>query len=232
MRGAFCYKRVAFGICSGPLVWGRVAALLMRITAVLHHEETDEVECFVDDPLFFFGGTPSERDRLFLRTVVLWLALGFQVAWRKGSRGRHIEWIGAVIKEWTSHPGVPGVTISITADRILRLMDDCKALLTEGSRVQKRKIRRVARLASWVAGVMPSISAFATRLWAAANVGEAETASLEHVKTALFWLLTLCHDTLSGVERHCRERAKFFNLITFDGLLTSGGATCRFGCSH
>ena len=87
MNGVFCYNRVAFGIRSGPLVWGRVAALLMRITAVLHHNQAATIECFVDDPLFFFGGTKKERDRLFLRTVVLWLALGFRVAWKKGTMG-------------------------------------------------------------------------------------------------------------------------------------------------
>ena len=130
MDGAFCYNRVAFGICSGPLVWGRVAALLMRITAVMHHIENAETECFVDDPPFFFGGTSSARDRLFLRTVLLWLALGFKVAWRKGSRGRHIEWIGAVIKAWVSHTGVPGVTVTIAADRIWKLKEEvtvCKS---------------------------------------------------------------------------------------------------------
>ena len=56
LDGVVCYKRVLFGIRSGPLVWGRAAALLMRITAILQHGQPARTECFVDDPLFILGG--------------------------------------------------------------------------------------------------------------------------------------------------------------------------------
>ena len=50
LNGVICYHRVPFGIRSGPLVWGRTAALLMRVTAILNHDQLVRAECFVDDP--------------------------------------------------------------------------------------------------------------------------------------------------------------------------------------
>ena len=39
LDGYFFYLCVLFGIKSGPLVWGRTAALLMRLTAAAVHNE-------------------------------------------------------------------------------------------------------------------------------------------------------------------------------------------------
>ena len=34
VKGCFAYSRIMFGIASGPLAWGRVAAQLMRFFAI------------------------------------------------------------------------------------------------------------------------------------------------------------------------------------------------------
>ena len=41
-----------------------------------------------DDPFFAIGGDEHERTQLFCMVVLLWLALGFKISWKKGSRGR------------------------------------------------------------------------------------------------------------------------------------------------
>ena len=114
-------KVEAGGIASGPLVWGRTAALLMRLTSAVKKDEPLCLECFVDDPLFTIGGNEPERIRLFCMVVILWLALGVRITWKKGSSGRRIEWIGITIQEWLSATQVLGVSFTMSPERIERL---------------------------------------------------------------------------------------------------------------
>ena len=111
--GYFCYKNVLFGIKSGPLVWGRVAALFIKLTAALHHGQRARIQCFVDDPAVTIGGPQPTRDRLLARTVLLWLAFGGKLSWRKGARGREIEWTRALVKPWVSPTAVHGVELPL-----------------------------------------------------------------------------------------------------------------------
>ena len=125
--------------------------------------------------------------------------------------------------------GVPGVTVSITAERIRRLKDECCTLLNEVDQVPKNRVRQLAGLATWIAGVMPQMSAFTSMLWAAINSGPNDTVSVGQLRRALTWISTLCGYSFKAVERRCRPRATYFSLITFDGSLTGGGATLQVG---
>ena len=116
LHGMIANLTLLFGVKSGPLVWGRVASLAMRLTAVLHLDELVRTECFVDDPFIAAGGNPHMRQRLLLRIVVLWLSLGFRLSWRKGMRGRQHERIGAQISRWLTCKSVQGIEIAITLD--------------------------------------------------------------------------------------------------------------------
>ena len=127
---------------------------------------------------------------------------------------------------------MPGITIAVTADRIRKLAEDCQSLMAHGERIPKVKVRQVAGLATWMAGVMPQMTAFSTMLWAAANCGSAATVSFDQVKRPLRWLVTLCSQNMVSVERHCRLRPDFFTLITFDGSFTGGGATLQVGLTR
>ena len=173
-----------------------------------------------------------QRDRLFLRTVVVRLSLGFKIAWRKGARGRVLDWIGAVIRAWMSPTGVPGVVVTIAAERIHKLNEECCYLLRDAEQVQKSRVRQLAGLATWISGVMPRMCAFTNMLWAAINSGSGDLVSVSQLRRALLWISTLCGNNLKAVERHCRPRASYFSLITFDGSLTGGGATLQVGLTN
>ena len=43
LDGKFAYRVVRFGVRSGPLVWGRVAALIMRRTAALNADRNKRI---------------------------------------------------------------------------------------------------------------------------------------------------------------------------------------------
>ena len=124
LNGWFVYRCILFGVKSGPLVWGRTAALLMRITSAATCDSA-RLQCFVDDPLITLWGTEQRRSYTLLLIVVLWLAFGCKLSWSKGARGRRVEWIGAAIQPWTSTTGVPGVTFTITKEKVVKLASQC-----------------------------------------------------------------------------------------------------------
>ena len=107
LNGWFVYCCVLFGVKAGPLVLGRAAALLMRITSAATYN-CARLQCFVDDPRITLWGAEHRRSHTLLLIVVLCLAVGCKMSWSKGSRGRRIEWIGAAIQPWRSTTGVSG----------------------------------------------------------------------------------------------------------------------------
>jgi hypothetical protein len=83
----FIYKTILFGVGTGPLVWGRVAALTMRSTQAMFEDSRARVQCYVDDPLVAIRGDLSTRMQAMYVIIAWWAALGLAIAWPKGTRG-------------------------------------------------------------------------------------------------------------------------------------------------
>jgi hypothetical protein len=96
--GWFLYLRILFGIVCGPLVWGRVAAAIMRATQSLAPPTALRLACFVDDPFLVAFGTAAARSEYLAVATSFWCSLGFRLSWRKGYRGSEVPWIGALLK--------------------------------------------------------------------------------------------------------------------------------------
>ena len=226
-EGYFVYKVVCFGVMSGPLTWGRVAGLCMRITSTIHQREQARIQCFVDDPALTVGGTKAQRTRLILRTVILWLTLGLRLAWKKGARGRNVEWIGARLRPWRSHTKVPGATIGIMPEQVAKLATQCEAIWACGPLIPMILLRQLAGLASWMSSLMPQLAACTAMLWAAAATARNNRVTVEQIRLPITWLHAFSQQNLVSLERHCRFCAPYMTLITFDGSLTGGGATLQ-----
>lgn len=93
LGGFFCYRTVLFGVGSGPLVWGRVAAWVMRATQSMFRGMAVRIDCFVDDPLVVLHGTREERHRAVAIIILLWEALGLNLAYHTASWAR--QWSGS-----------------------------------------------------------------------------------------------------------------------------------------
>ena len=91
--GWFVYQVLFFGIVSGPLLWARVAALVMRFTCALNYEHTDQ-HTYVDDPLAVTIGTAAVAKQRFAMMILLWRVLGFKLSIKKGAFGQKVAWIG------------------------------------------------------------------------------------------------------------------------------------------
>jgi len=68
----FYYRSVLFGHIAGPLLWGRVAAALMRCTAALVAQRRVGLQCYVDDPILALGGPPVARRKSMALVLILW----------------------------------------------------------------------------------------------------------------------------------------------------------------
>ena len=96
-RKFFCTKiqsdilvlmRAAQGSWLAPLLWARVAALVMRMTQAMLDGTVARVNCYVDDPIIAIYATESERDRIATLVITLWRSLGFKLAFRKAQLGQ------------------------------------------------------------------------------------------------------------------------------------------------
>ena len=141
LEGFFVYKVLVFGIKSGPLLWGRVAALLMRLTAAALYREHVRIQCFVDDPVATLAGTPVRRRLNIWKMVVRWRALGFALSWKKGQRGPPIDWIGARFGPWHTPSGRHGVMVCLLAEEISKIRSLFEAFLEGKSTVNKNSLR-------------------------------------------------------------------------------------------
>ena len=96
LRGKyFAFLRNAQGSRNAPLCWGRLAAMIGRMTQSIYRKDEALAEIYTDDPCICLRGEKTHRDNLVAMTVLLWLCLGFPLSWAKGSRGQRADWIGA-----------------------------------------------------------------------------------------------------------------------------------------
>ncbi len=230
LGGYFVYQVLLFGIRSGPLIWGRVAALTMRITAAALYECPARLQCYVDDPILSIVGPPRKRREIALGTVLLWLVLGFDLSWAKGQYGSQVEWIGAMLRSWTSPTGAPGVTVTLPRDKIAKIAELLDSIDAEGATVKKATLRPFAGLATWVASILPQLNPFCRMIWAALAALPAENwVYRRQLVVPLRWFRAFTTMSMEPVERHCRYPPEYYTCITFDGSPWGGGATIQFG---
>ena len=79
MGGFFSYRTVLFGVGSGPLVWCRVAAWVMRSTQAWLTHDRAHTNCFVDDPIIPLKGTSSQRRKFAMGVLLWWSSFGVEV---------------------------------------------------------------------------------------------------------------------------------------------------------
>ena len=113
LGGSFVYLVMISAMKAGSLLWGRLAALIMRITSVINKGDNCRLQRYVDDPAMTIGGTLKARSKVMIKTVLLWLIFALKLAWNKGHRGRRGEWVGAYYRPWLESK-TPGVTIGIS----------------------------------------------------------------------------------------------------------------------
>ena len=63
-------RGVPFGLATAPLLWGRVAAWLIRLIQASMAQGQARLQCYVDDPLAAVRGTAREATDIALMMMV------------------------------------------------------------------------------------------------------------------------------------------------------------------
>ncbi|CAK0859451.1 unnamed protein product, partial [Prorocentrum cordatum] len=204
-KGRVCYF---FGAIAGPLVWGRVAAFLMRAAAAILRPLSAGVQCCVDDPIFALVGRADVREAHLALVPLFWAALHFELPWAGG---------------------VVGVTVAISPGRVAKVglaLDE----LAADALCDRKAVEEFAGLCSWVGSIAPAVRPFARMVWAAACAlpGGLKTSgrvAKERIKLVISWMRAPLEDSALATPR------SFFvgdagegPTIVFDASLIGGGA--------
>jgi hypothetical protein len=200
VRKYFVYLRAAQGSRCAPLLWGRVAALVMRLTQSLFVANTVALMCFVDDPLAVLSGTPLERKLYAAVIVLVWEALGFGLAFKKGQFGKKVTWIGG-----TFSVDATGITASVKQS----IIDDIIMDLERFSMVNIISLKELHSFVGKVnhaAGLLPTLRPFIQPLWAALHDKDFSNAPngtiwKRQIDQALTWLSVFFRDSAPGIVR-------------------------------
>ena len=91
------YLVQAQGSVNAPVVCGRVAALLARLSQALISPNWMRLQLYVDDPIMCVRGCSADRNRMMAAVILFWSTLGVRLAYKKASRGTQVQWIGATM---------------------------------------------------------------------------------------------------------------------------------------
>ena len=141
--------------------WGRLAALVMRLTQSLFEPTEVRLVCYVDDPLAAIRGSDADR-RMFAAVMVLvWAASGFKLAYAKGQLDRKITWIGGTL--WIESNGIRAFVKQ-------SIIDDIQYMLrhfTSINVVSKKELRSLIGKLNHAAGLLIVMRPFMDPQWAA-----------------------------------------------------------------
>ena len=207
-KGFFLLKVICFGLACGPVLWGRVAAAIMRLGQAATRDPEGRVQCFVDDPLMIaMGKVRRDRTLVFARYTLFWTCLGFQLAWHKTVRGIHVDWIGVSLQ---LSEDARRMVVCLTADKAQKLLDAFAEIKAAKGMIATARLRQIAGLLSWVSNLMPSARPWTSMIWAAVHSAEGPKSVksgtrqrkgltfIKQILHAVLWLEAMVRATLKG----------------------------------
>ena len=183
----FIFRVLAMGAATSPLVWGRVAALVTRLTQGMFPSTVLALQTFVDDPCVCITGSPAARDLCCALLILTWRCLGFPLAFHKGQRGNSVAWIGNKLLVEDD------VIIATIKPEILKELEAQIEQVLKSNVVSIRLLRSLAGRANHVASLLRTWRPFLQQLWGALSAtgrchAPAGCIWTKQVAPALWWL--------------------------------------------
>lgn len=97
-RKYLAFLQAAQGSTNAGRLWGRLAALTMRLTQSLYSPSELSLMCYADDPLAALHATERVRRHSAAFMVLVWEALGFKLAYAVGQVSNEVTWVGDAIR--------------------------------------------------------------------------------------------------------------------------------------
>ena len=181
--------------------------------------------------------------------------VGARVAWRKGHFGNFVQWIGGQLAlsvtpgprsteqsdQGSPSPDRCAVRVSLPARKVQALVEELRSISTACPKgtVYRDRLRSLAGLGSWIAGLAPQVKPFIRQIWAAIA---ARTESGAHPKlvyhkqiaAALHWLELFASGNQGGLSQISCLEDRFQDGIALvcDASLWGGGAACWASASE
>ena len=172
VSGTFVVWRVlGFGGRPNPLVFSRAASLACRVAQGLLGRERVEglgegrIQLYVDDPVLTVRGTVAECTLTIDLVIMVWLAMGIPLSWKKGAlydREESHRWIGidySVVSE--------GALMRLPDDYIKDLLDLLEPACAKDNVMSLGDLEVLVGKAARVAHVVPAARPFVAGLWGA-----------------------------------------------------------------
>ena len=164
----FILHCVCFGLSCGPLVWGRLAAALLRLGQSCLLSREGRTQCYVDDPIFIaLGRNQHERSMVFARITLLWCALGASLAWQKVARGHQVEWIGVQLQ--LQGDAFRSLRVCLTKEKTSKLFEIFSEIMSfqQKGMIPTAILAQAAGIMGWVSNLIPCCRPWTGALWAA-----------------------------------------------------------------
>jgi len=159
------------------------------------------IETYVDDPIAIARGQENVRNHMFLRVIMVWLAIGHRLAWHKGQIGGNVTWISVTYR-------IHGRSVITTIKQ--ELLDDiltfCITILTENV-FPLAKLRTLVGKAVHVGGLIYMWRPFVKLLWAPLLLGDdADYAPknccwCKRIRVAALWLVAFIRGQQGSITR-------------------------------
>ena len=186
LRGEYyMYERLAQGSRGAPLAWCRFFALIMRLTMAMFVKPEARAQAYVDDPIFTFTGTASQRDRAKALVILAWRMLNIDLSFRKGQLGHSAAWIGCKLVMTKA-----GVLAALQAEAVKEMREMIAQMLKENV-ASVKVLRSLAGKLSNAARLLTTWRPFLAEIWAAlcSPSGRAppQTVWVRQIAPALRW---------------------------------------------
>ena len=173
-KGFYILNVVAFGLACGPLLWGRTAAVMMRLAAAMLPEL--RLQCYVDDPIFVLSGHDDLQHRMgLILACTLWQALGSDLAWGKLQFGTSVSWIGFQLQLQDST-----FVATLAPDKLKKLQGLLQELRAYKGMLPLAKLRTLAGVLGWLTSIIIFARPWVSMIWGA--ITEAEQRQPKNVR--------------------------------------------------
>ena len=168
--------------------------------------------CYVDDPLAAIMGTDEDRELFTAIIVLVWEALGFQLAYSKGQQGHNVTWIGGTLTVEAE-----GVRAKVKQSIIDDICDDI-ARLTKQNITTLTELHSLVGKLNHAAGLIIYIRPYLEPLWGAlysdgVSGAPRNTIWTKQIITSLTWFQALF--------TRDKPLERFFRLDAYSGTGTA-----------
>ena len=163
-------------VCEWSPLFGRLAALIGRLTQSVLDDSRSRLHIYLDDPIIAMRGNKAAVEKEVTLAVLVWRCMNVDLAFLKGQFGPAVTWIGHDIS-------IDMQELAITAAIKRAFLED---LLTEAraigknNKIKRKELRIFTGKSNHVASLIWTWKPFLDELWAAADSTHRSNAGKGH----------------------------------------------------